>query len=164
MMFIAIFAVVLISLSAHSGREFEAAEGYNAPLFSLTDTTGDSARVVSLADMKGQFVLVHFWDSCNPSSRINAIEYDRFAARCGSEQQFVLLSVNLDDNEALYREIIKSDKLNEETQFHVAGTDALRLIDAYNLQQGMNSFLLSPEGRVIAVNPVVQQLKSLIGG
>lgn len=164
MMFIAIFTVVLISLSAHTGREFEAAKGYNAPLFSLTEKTGDSIRAVSLADMKGRYVLVNFWDSCNPESRISAIRYDRFAAKCRTEQQFVLLSVNLDSSERLYREIVRRDRLSEESQCHVAGDDAERITAAYNLQQGLSSFLIDPEGRVIAINPEISELEATIGG
>lgn len=163
MLFIALFTVVLSSLSAHTEREFEAVEGYSAPLFSLTQTNGDASSTVSLADMKGRYVLVNFWDSQNPSSRIAAIEYDRFAKR-DLKQQFALLSINLDSDERLFREIVRSDKLSEETQCHVAGEVAKRLIADYNLQHEPSSFLIDPQGRIIAINPGIKQLNETIGG
>ena len=53
MSIIALFAVVLVSLSAHSGRVFEAAEGYKAPGLEL-EYHGKS---LNLDDKKGRFVL-----------------------------------------------------------------------------------------------------------
>lgn len=163
MLFIALFTVVFCSLSAHTEREFEAVEGYNAPLFSLTRDLGDASSTANLADMKGRYVLVNFWDSQVPESRIAAIEYDRYAKH-GEKQQFALLSINLDSDERLFREIVRSDKLSEATQCHVAGDVAQRIIADYNLQHQLSSFLIDPQGRIIAINPDIDELNEAIRG
>lgn len=157
MSIIALFTVVLLSLSAHNQRVFEAAEGYNAPLFTLTK--GDTVSV-SLADMKGRYVLINFWSSLEPSTRLAARMYDRLA-RSGAEQQLSLISVNLDRSQGLFREIVGRDNLSEDKQWHVAGKEAESLVEDYNLQHGLNSFLVDPQGRVVAINPSKEQLAAI---
>ena len=137
MSIIALFAVVLVSLSAHSGRVFEAAEGYKAPGLEL-EYHGKS---LNLDDMKGRFVLVNFWSSLDAMSRISASDYDSFVGKADKEQQLSLISVNLDPSEALFREIIRRDGLSESSQWHVEGPQAGRISDAYNLRHGLSSFL-----------------------
>ncbi len=63
---IVLFAVLVISVSAYSERVFEAAEGYNAP--SMTIENSDTT--LSLADMKGRYVIVTFWSSADADSRL----------------------------------------------------------------------------------------------
>lgn len=135
MSIIALFAVVLVSLSAHSGRVFEAAEGYKAPGLEL-EYHGKS---LNLDDMKGRFVLVNFWSSLDAMSRISASDYDSFVGKADKEQQLSLISVNLDPSEALFREIIRRDGLSESSQWHVEGPQAGRISDAYNLRHGLSS-------------------------
>lgn len=157
MSIIALFTVVLVSLSAHTERVFEAAEGYNAPLFTLTK--GDNQPKVSLADMKGQYVIVNFWSSLDPESRMNAGMYDRLAR----EQRLSLISVNFDRNEGLFREIAGRDGLNEDSQWHVEGDVARQLVNDYDLVDGnMRSFLIDPQGRVVAVNPDGTAVASIV--
>lgn len=158
MSIIALFAVVLVSLSAHSGLVFEAAEGYKAPGLEL-EYHGKS---LNLDDMKGRFVLVNFWSSLDAMSRISASDYDSFVGKADKEQQLSLISVNLDPSEALFREIIRRDGLSESSQWHVEGPQAGRISDAYNLRHGLSSFLIDPEGRIIAVNPDREQLKAAL--
>ncbi len=159
MWFIALFAVVVINLSAHTDRAFEAAEGFSAPQFQLTHY-GDSTAI-SLADMKGRFTLVNFWSSEEPQSRIAANEYNSFA-KTANPQQFSLIGVNLDATAALFRETVKRDRLNEATQYRVAGPEAGRLADAYNLRHGLRSFLVDPAGKIIAVNPSRATLHAIL--
>lgn len=158
-MLIGLFAAVLISLSAHTGRVFEAAEGYNAPLFSLS--RGDSASV-SLADMKGRFVLVKFWSSTDATSRLENRQFDRLAAEGALQQHLSFVSVNLDPDVVLAEEIARRDGLNPDTQWHVEGAEADKIIADYNLDTSFDSYLIDPQGRVIAVNPGRQQILAAI--
>lgn len=155
MSLIAVFTAVIISLSAHSGRVFEAAEGYNAPMISLS--RGDSVSV-SLADMKGHHVLLNFWSSLEPESRIANKAYDVYA----SDSRLSLISVNLDPSARLFREIVARDALCDSTQWHVGGDVARQISDDYNLARGLGSFLIDPAGRVVAINPSRAQIESLL--
>ncbi|MDE5688005.1 MAG: TlpA family protein disulfide reductase [Paramuribaculum sp.] len=157
MTIIVFFAVLLISMSAYSGRVYEAAEGYKAPAFTLakSDTT------VQLADLKGRYVLLSFWASCDAASRVDAARYSDYA-RSADEERFCLLSVNMDRSERLFREIVRRDNLSAETQFHVTGDVASRIAEDYHLADGFNSYLIDPEGQVIATNPSAEILTQVL--
>ena len=158
MYFIAFFAVLIISVSAHTGRVSEAAKGYNAPLFELTT---DSDSTFSLADMKGRYVLLTLWNSENPGSRIDVNRYQAFA-RNADKERFCLLSVNFDRSERLFREIVRMDNLSAESQFNVQGAKAREIAQSYNLSAGYNAYLIDPVGKIVAVNPSDSMLASII--
>lgn len=86
MSIIAIFAVFLLSVSARTERVVQAAEGFTAPQFEINS---DSSSI-SLADLKGRYVLLNFWDSTDAVSRIATADYDAFARNLGNEERFCL--------------------------------------------------------------------------
>ena len=156
MKIIVLFAVLVISVSAYSERVFEAAEGYSAP--SMTIENSDTT--MSLAEMKGRYVIVTFWSSADADSRLRARQYDE-ASKLLPQERFCLLSVNFDRSERLFREIVRRDGLSAETQFHIEGNRANQLINDYHLESGMQSFLIDPSGRIVAKNPTEQTLTQL---
>lgn len=90
MTIVALFAVLLITVSAYSGRVYEAADGYKAPALTLSN----SDTTLSLADLKGRYVVLAFWASNDAASRVEAGELDAFAMNA-DEEQFCLVSVNM---------------------------------------------------------------------
>ena len=156
---IAFFAVVVISLSAHTERVHEAAEGYVAPQFSIS--YGDSLAF-SLADTRGHYTLLNFWSSDDPASRIAANEYTAFS-RAADATQFSLVSVNTDTSRSLFDQIKRRDRLDDATQYHLESTQSRKVIDAYNMRHRLRSFLLDPQGMVIAVEPDRALLESKFG-
>lgn len=157
MLIIALFAVLLVSLSAHTERVFEAADGFNAPDITLEN----QHQSVALSGLKGKYVLVSFWASSNAQSRILASEYDAFA-RNVNEERFCFLSVNFDRSERLFREIVRRDNLSAESQFFVSGNDADSIRDTYHLSGGFQSFLIDPQGKIVATNPSNSTLEKFV--
>ena len=153
---IVLFAVLVISVSAYSERVFEAAEGYNAP--SMTIENSDTT--LSLADMKGRYVIVTFWSSADADSRLRAYRYDE-AAKLLPQERFCLLSVNFDRSERLFREIVRRDNLSAENHIHVDGSQANRIIHDYRLTEGFKSLLIDPKGRIVAMNPSIETLTNM---
>ncbi len=153
---IVLFAVLVISVSAYSERVFEAAEGYNAP--SMTIENSDTT--LSLADMKGRYVIVTFWSSADADSRLRAYRYDE-AAKLLPQERFCLLSVNFDRSERLFREIVRRDNLSAENHIHVDGSQANRIIHDYRLTEGFKSLLIDPKGRIVAMNPSTETLTKM---
>lgn len=153
---IVLFAVLVISVSAYSERVFEAAEGYNAP--SMTIENSDTT--LSLADMKGRYVIVTFWSSADADSRLRAYRYDE-AAKLLPQERFCLLSVNFDRSERLFREILRRDNLSAENHIHVDGSQANRIIHDYRLTEGFKSLLIDPKGRIVAMNPSIETLTKM---
>lgn len=153
---IVLFAVLVISVSAYSERVFEAAEGYNAP--SMTIENSDTT--LSLADIKGRYVIVTFWSSADADSRLRVYRYDE-AAKLLPQERFCLLSVNFDRSERLFREIVRRDNLSAENHIHVDGSQANRIIHDYRLTEGFKSLLIDPKGRIVAMNPSIETLTKM---
>ena len=97
MMSIALFIVLLFSVSANTERVYQAADGFKAPELTLTACDGST---VALSQLRGRYVLVSFWAAYDAESRIAASGY-RDMALSMSEERFCLLSVNMDRSERL---------------------------------------------------------------
>lgn len=157
MCFIAIFAVLMVSIAAHTERVYEAADGFSAP--DLTLANNDT--VLSLTDLKGKYVLVSFWSSSHAQSRIATADYNDFSLSQGTER-FCFLSVNFDCSERLFREIVRRDNLNAKSQFFVSGKAAETIKSNYRLANGFQSFLIDPQGKIVATNPSTDTLKKIV--
>lgn len=158
---IALFAVLLLTVSARTERIFMATEGYRAP--ELTVASADSTADVSLDRLRGKYVLLNFWASTDAQSRIQAKDYDLIASGIDTEH-FRHVAVNTDDNTALFREIIRRDGLKADAQHSIS--DAVnpgRLTDDWHLQSGLRAFLIDPAGYIVAVNPTHDTIKKLLG-
>ncbi|MBO4995050.1 MAG: redoxin domain-containing protein [Muribaculaceae bacterium] len=157
MMLIVLFAVLVVSVAAYSGRVYQPVDGYKAPGFSVCNA--DTS--LSVANLKGRYVLVNFWASTDAESRIQNQEYDSFCQSL-SQERFCLLSVNVDRNERLFREIVRNDNLNAEAQFRVDESCLSRVARDYHLTKGLRSFLIDPEGRIVATNPSSSTLTQVL--
>lgn len=122
-------------------------------------STGDTD--ISLADLKGKYVLVNFWDSHNAVSRIAAGEYDRFF-KAHRQNGLRLLSVNTDRNRTLFDEIVRTDGLDSLTQFHIADVKARGITPDYHPEDGYSSYLVNPSGKIVAVNPTLETIEKII--
>lgn len=157
MSIIAIFAVLLLTVSANTDRVYNAAEGMKAPSFEVVATDGST---VSSSDLRGRYVIVNFWASGDASSRIAANRYDSYVESVG-EEQVCLVSVNIDRNQRLVSEIVRHDGLNGESQFFVQPEKTSELIRKFDMGKGLRSFLIDPEGKIVAVNPSDADLRQL---
>ena len=155
---LAVFAVLLSMVSAGTQKEYKAEMGMKAPYFEVKASDGD---VISLSDMKGRFVIVNFWTSADAESRIAANLYNGYVESVGKEQ-ISLVSVNIDRNKRLFEEIMRRDGLNAESQFYVQSVNASELIRKYDMENGLQSFLIDPQGAIAAINPTTEMLASIV--
>ena len=158
MSIIAIFAVFLVSVAAYSDKAVDASQGYTAPVF----TIGQGENKMSLDQMKGKYVLLTFWASSDAKSRIACQQYSSFTRENQQEDEFCHISVNFDRSEALFNEIVKRDKLQAKTQYFAQGDKASRLMADYQLENGFNTYLIDPQGRIVAKNPSTQHLNEIL--
>lgn len=156
--FIVIFAVLLVSISAYSGKIIDASNGYIAPSLNLRN----EQKSVSLENLKGKYVLLSFWSSTDALSRVACNEYTAFEKEISAEDQFCLLSVNFDQSNGLFQEIVRRDNLNPKSQFYVQGDEAKKIKEKFHLEDGYNSLLIDPTGRIISTNPSTSTLKKVL--
>lgn len=151
---IAFFVLSLLFVSAHTDTVMVAERGFKAPPLKLDSEKGS----ISLSQLKGKYVLVNFWTSVDATSRIVTADFDRLL---GQSDKVSLLSVNLDADECLFREIVHNDSLNDNTQYHADASAAITIYADYLPGGRMCSYLIDPQGFIVAINPSLQFISSL---
>jgi len=124
----------------------EPATGEPAPEFEVGTLAGGR---LSLADRRGKFVLVTFWatwwTACRAEARHLAAVHEAF----GGRDDFVMVGLSLDpDAEAL--QAYAAEKGVTWPQGLLGDWSATDLPDAYGVHRIPASFLIGPDGRVIA--------------
>ena len=107
--------------SSSSGVETEARIGLQAPNFAVSN----GEVTAQLQNCRGRYVVVTFWSSVDPESRMANIVHDRVAA---GNARLAHIAVNYDSSEGVYRELVKLDSLDDDTQFYGNTIQGLSLI------------------------------------
>ena len=121
--------------------------GSMAPDFTQPDTAGTQ---VSLSSLRGKYVFVDFWASwCAPcrAENPNVLKaYNKY-----KDQNFTVLAVSLDENRKSWLKAIKDDNLPW-TQLSDLKGFASEAGKLYAVTSIPASYLIDPEGKIIAVN------------
>lgn len=121
--------------------------GQPAPLFeSLTPNN----QKVQLTDFQGKYTLVDFWASwCVPCREENPNIVEQYHAY--KDKGFTVLGVSLDGNPGAWMRAIQDDDL-EWTQVSDLQQWGSEVVELYRLQAIPASYLLDPDGIIIAKN------------
>ena len=159
---IAIMAVVMFTSSALSTDRFGSRPGSTAAPIALTD----NGKSVRLADNRGRYVLLSFWQSSDAASRQMCNTYSSWLkTRAGhigaADGNIVMMGVNFDSSHQLFRMIVQSDCLDAKSQFNVSGETADRIRKDYHLGDALGTLLIGPAGRVVKATPSLEDLAML---
>lgn len=154
-MLIATFALVVVILTAFAGKPTAPVKGYLAPELSMKNDSTD----FTIENYRGQYLLVTFWSSSDAGSRIRCNEYTNAAT---SNEELSHIGINFDSSENLFNEYVKRDNLQASSQYHVTGNQAMTIIDNYHLDRGLHSFMIDPQGIIVAVDPDTKTLNNLL--
>lgn len=184
MILIAAFAILFTSLSAAVDDRRVAAYGKEAPAV-VVERDGASQ---ALEAMRGKWVVLSFWASTDPVSRLTQnriasivksgderdhngigndaeIEFKTPAGvySLGNQTKVEVLSVNFDRSEPLMNEIVNLDNLLESSQTRVKSKEEIkRLCEAFEMNSGLRSFIIDPEGRLVMADPDEESLRKLL--
>jgi len=119
--------------------------GKEAPLFEMPDLNG---KTISLASLRGKYVLVDFWASwCKPCRMENpkvVSAYQQF-----KDKNFTVLGVSLDKDKGAWVNAIKEDGL---TWTHISDLKQWEssVVPLYQIEGIPFNVLLDPQGKIIA--------------
>ncbi len=135
------------------------AVGSIAPDFTLPDPAG---HPVALSSLRGKYVFLDFWASwCQPCRRDNPKYvniYNEF-----KNQNFEILGVSFDRKKENWLNAIKTDQLDWVHASDLEYFDS-EMIDLYNIVNVPTTFLLDPDGKIIAKNVHPEELEKILIG
>lgn len=133
--------------SAYYSAPADSRIGYKAPALVLAGSNGLSP----LMQHQGENVLLTFWSSSDPESRIADMKYDQLARQSG--MSFNHVSVNLDRSVSVFNSIVELDSLDRSSHFSTSPDAQDAIIKSWRLDEGYHSFLLDGDGTIVAIDP-----------
>lgn len=132
-----------------------------APDFKIEPTSNSSENSeFALSQMRGKPVLLTFWASYDPESRMQNIELNRTLKQTNSEVEMV--SISFDEYSSIFKETIRMDRINLSNCYLVMEGDESSLFKTYRLNQGFKSFLLDADGIILSSNVTASELPTLL--
>lgn len=125
-------------------QEQQLQPGDKAPDFVINSMGGDP---IALSDFKGNYVLLHFWASWSKPS----LEENRFLTECIRKfgtQDFVIISVSIDENMQEWRESVKEQIPG---WYHASELQRWEsaVVNLYRIERIPANFLINPAGVIV---------------
>lgn len=166
-LFLLILGAFLIGRFIYMLPKFE--EGLQAPDFPISvEATGDS---IYLSSFKDTWVLLDFWGSwCPPCRKKHHALIEIYSTYGGpyhpASPAFEIVSIGVEKSADSWRRAIEKDRLI--WPYHVLDvSESLRFFDSpvavkYGVKQLPSSYLIDENREIIAVNPTIEELKTLL--
>lgn len=154
------FVVMLVTLSASVDKGRYASIGRQAPTV-VVERGGTAA---SLQGLRGKQVVLSFWSAADAESRVMQTKLAALTRRAGAKAGNVeVLSVNFDRSEGLMNEIVNLDNLDKQSQYFVGTSQqAQAMRQAFEMEQGLRTFIIDADGRIAVVDPTDSQLAQVL--
>ena len=132
--------------------------GQIAPDFTMNTIDG---KTVKLSDLRGKYVLIDFWASwCMPCREENpnvVKAYHKY-----KDKNFTILGISLDKDPVAWKQAVIADGLSW-TQASELKDFESPTVRMYQVEAIPSSFLLDPQGKIVAKNLRAQELDAFLG-
>ena len=153
---IATLGLLILFTSAYYSAPADSRIGYKAPSLALGNSNNDLSP---LQQHRGSNVLLTFWSSADPQSRLDNMHYDRLSR--DAQDRYTHVSVNMDRSVNVFNSAIVLDDLDRSAQFFSSVEAQEDIVKSWRLDDGYHSFLLDAQGVIIAVDPDEKTLSQL---
>ncbi|MDQ3016450.1 MAG: TlpA family protein disulfide reductase [Bacteroidota bacterium] len=139
-------------------------QGGKASDFEAQRMDGSSFR---LSDEKGKYILLDFWGSwCGPCRKehpqlVRVYREFNNASFKGADG-FDIVSIGMDGNAANWKKAIDSDSLTWPNQILQQAMFESPIAQAYTVRQLPTRFLIDPKGILIAVDPSLDRVETIL--
>lgn len=106
--------------------------------------TVDGTNVVYDANSEGKTKVVNFWSPRKPGSRIANQELSR---QYGSDQDTDFISICIDTDENLMKEVLKQDGLTD-VKNYAACDISPRVFKDYEVEKNTRTVMIGPDGKI----------------
>jgi peroxiredoxin len=131
--------------------------GQQAPDFTMPTIDG---KTITLSSLRGKYVMLDFWASwCQPCRQENpniAKAYNTY-----KDRNFTIVGISLDKDAAAWKQAVMQDGLSW-THGSELNDFASQTVRAYQVDQIPSSFILDPQGKIIARNLLGEDLNSFL--
>jgi thiol-disulfide isomerase/thioredoxin len=150
--------VAILIFAWYKYRQPRFIAGEKAPDFEVALADGQKAR---LSDLKGKYVLLHFWGSwCGPCRAENphlAAIYQEYRGL-----GFEMFSIGIEQSGAAWRRAIESDGLAWRYQAMEPADFNGGVARMYNIKAIPATFLINPDGIIMGVNLPPEQIEKTL--
>lgn len=115
-----------------------------------------SGQYVSLAGLKGKYVLIDFWASWCAPCRVEIPELKKVYQKY-KNKRFTILSVSIDDKREKWIAAVNEEQMEWPNVSDLKGSDGLAA-KTFNIHAIPQNILVDPEGKIIAKNLNVGEL------
>lgn len=138
--------------------------GELASEFSATLKDGSAFH---LQDLKGKYVLLDFWGSwCGPCRRENpslvALYNETRNMTFKASGGFEIVSIAIETKRESWEKAIQSDGLSWKYQIGEFERFKSPIATLYGVKEIPTKYFISPDGRILMVNPSIQEIKSYL--
>lgn len=128
----------------------------------------NDGTVKRIEDYRGKYVLIDFWAStCEKSMKEREVLKELYGLIKERLDEFVIISISLDKNEAAWKNAIKENGLEQSGWMH--GCDATgKTIGYFGAESTPRLILVAPEGRAISLNmntdELIERVEQILSG
>jgi cytochrome c biogenesis protein CcmG/thiol:disulfide interchange protein DsbE len=132
--------------------------GDPAPAFEAQIFDGND---IKLSDYKGKVAVVTFWNASQPWTAQRLVEMKEIYETYRKDERFVMIGVSLDTDIDAARKLIKDNDLRW-INCYLSGKKKVTACKDYEIQMWPATFVIGPDGRILAKNASPLLLESLL--